>query len=117
MSEPNHVTQDTQSPVAGRRSKTFEHRLVDVANTPPSGETYDAIGREADETIAAYNRRCVRLDAKIAALRAELQRKDAALKACDAFVSPKSSWARGAAELSEQIRAALQPKDKPCPTA
>jgi uncharacterized coiled-coil protein SlyX len=31
--------------------KSYEHRLVDVVNNPPSGETYDAIGREADARI------------------------------------------------------------------
>jgi hypothetical protein len=32
--------------------KSYEHRLVDVVNNPPSGETYDAIGREVDARIA-----------------------------------------------------------------
>ena len=48
----------------GDCTMSYEHRLVDVVNNSPSGETYDAIGRDADAAIA-------RLKSELAAKSAE----------------------------------------------
>jgi hypothetical protein len=58
---------------------SYEHRLVEVVNNPPSGETYDAIGRDADAEIAA-------LKAENAALRAAIHAEICNAECPDAVV-------------------------------
>ena len=130
---------------------SYEHRLVEAAN---GHEFYDKIGRDADAEIAAlterlraveaerdewkrkYATQCagsmsaherrIHLEAELSALRAELQRKDAALKELckdEPLVEPEwiesdnhgdtrsnasdiTRW-----HLAKIARAALQPKE------
>lgn len=75
-------------------------------------------------TLKGTQKACDDFDAELSALRAELERKDAALKelskAGQAMMDEPGSWqtlGRWGACIKDEADRALQPKDKPCQTA
>lgn len=67
--------------------------------------------------VANLNARRLNHEADLSALRTELERKDAALKAISGYVSRNEEYAEAYCNLKELARAALQPKEPPCQTA
>ena len=88
-------------------------------------EKLRAVEAERDEAHATIRARSAahsqvadengRLGAQLSALRAELERKDAALR----VIAESDEWSGGLSNTShqERARAALQPKEPPCQTA
>ena len=78
-------------------------------------EKLRAVEAERDEAMDLYQDTLAEAERGLSALRAELERKDAALR----VIAESDEWSGGLSNTShqERARAALQPKEPPCQTA